>query len=93
MGGTKFLPGWLSPRQMVVTWNTLLHKDMSPFNEVKKRGYSLPPSQRYVQMSPSGQFFWKASPMSSKVTILIIKSCNFLDRPKEDDAPASKVEL
>ena len=25
--------------------------------------------------------------MSSKVTILIIKSCNFLDRPKEDDAP------
>ena len=24
MGGTKFLPVWLSPRQMVVTWNTLI---------------------------------------------------------------------
>ena len=23
-GGTKFLPVWLSPRQMVVTWNTLV---------------------------------------------------------------------
>ena len=48
MGGTKFLPGWLTPRQMVVTWNTLLHKDMPPFNEVKKGDIFYPPPKGWI---------------------------------------------
>ena len=25
MGKTKFLPGWLYPRQVVITWNNLMY--------------------------------------------------------------------
>ena len=77
MDGTKFLPVWLSPRQMVG----------------QKGIFFTPLPQVCSNVTFRAIFFWKASLMSSKVTILLLKSCNFLDRPKEDDAPASKVEL